>query len=132
VFENGNGGTAENAESAENFFVRRVLRSRSAMLADDFVPEPEGPRQACRQPSPWLTEYHMANESPRFVICVRNDGYAASLETRKVYQELPDPAAAKQHLIRVIDDSGEDYLYPRDMFMPVELSGEVMAAIFRT
>ena len=56
----------------------------------------------------------------RFVLCIRNDG-AADLEPRKVYQALPDPAAAKEGLVRVIDESGEDYLYPADYFVPLRL-----------
>jgi hypothetical protein len=66
----------------------------------------------------------------RFVICVQNDEYPASLETRKIYQEVPDPSAGPD-LIRVIDESGEDYLFPRDLFVPVELSGEIKAALLR-
>jgi hypothetical protein len=66
----------------------------------------------------------------RFVICVHNDEYPASLETRKIYQEVPDPAAGPD-LIRVIDESGEDYLFPRDLFVRVELSGEIKAALLR-
>lgn len=46
-------------------------------------------------------------------------------------QEVPDPDAAKQDLIRVIDESGEDYLFPRELFLPVELSGEAREAILR-
>lgn len=71
------------------------------------------------------------SSSPRFLICISNEGYAASLDTRKVYQEIPDPDAAFQDLVRVIDESGEDYLYPRSMFLPVELSSDVRAAIRR-
>jgi hypothetical protein len=67
----------------------------------------------------------------RFVICVDNAGYPASLEKRKVYQEIPDPVAAKQNLIRVIDESGQDYLFPRDLFLPIELSAEARDAILR-
>jgi hypothetical protein len=48
-----------------------------------------------------------------------------------VYQEVPAPDAAKQDLIRVIDESGEDYLFPRELFLPVELSGEAREAILR-
>jgi hypothetical protein len=71
------------------------------------------------------------NAAERFVICIENQGYPASLEKRKVYQEVPDPDAAKQDLIRVIDESGEDYLFPRELFLPVELSGEAREAILR-
>jgi predicted transcriptional regulator of viral defense system len=50
----------------------------------------------------------MKRTEPRFVVCVKNKGYAASLELRKIYQAVPDQAAAKLHHIRVIDESGED------------------------
>ena len=58
---------------------------------------------------------------PRFLICVRNEGYAASLELRKVYQAVPDAVATERHFVRVIDESGEDYLYPEEYFVPIEL-----------
>jgi hypothetical protein len=67
----------------------------------------------------------------RFVVCISNEGYPASLETRKLYQELPDPDAAKRGLLRVVDESGEDYLFPKTMFVPLELSGEAREAILR-
>ena len=57
----------------------------------------------------------------RFVICIRNED-CEDLEPRKIYQVVPDEAAAEDGLLRVIDESGEDYLYPQDYFVPVELS----------
>ena len=57
----------------------------------------------------------------RFVVCIKNKGYAVSLEVRKIYQVIPDICAAEHRLIRVIDESGEDYLYPADYFIPIEL-----------
>jgi len=57
----------------------------------------------------------------QFAICVRNDNYPASLEKWKVYQILPDAAAAEHHYLRVVDESGEDYLYPADYFVSIEL-----------
>jgi hypothetical protein len=60
-------------------------------------------------------------KSPAFVLCVKNDGYLASLERRKVYRVLPDSDAARHRLLRVIDESGEDYLYPADFFIAIEL-----------
>lgn len=56
-----------------------------------------------------------------FLLCVSNDGYPASLEVRKVYRALPDPVAASRGFARVIDESGEDYLYPSECFVGVEL-----------
>lgn len=61
------------------------------------------------------------NSEPRFVICMRNEGYAASLEARKVYRCLPDTDAESRSMLRVIDESGEDYLYPADYFVPIDL-----------
>ena len=60
----------------------------------------------------------------RFVVCVRNTGYPASLELRKIYQALPDDEAADHGLVRVVDESGEDYLYPEKYFAPVRLPAE--------
>jgi hypothetical protein len=57
----------------------------------------------------------------QFVLCVRDGGYPESLEIRKVYRVLPDKAAVDLGMIRVVDESGEDYLYPEDLFVPIEL-----------
>ena len=67
----------------------------------------------------------------QFVICVGNKGYAASLELRKIYQIIPDKTAAKLRQVRVIDESGEDYLYPEDFFVPVQLPQAVERAVRR-
>ena len=56
-----------------------------------------------------------------YMICVVNRGYEASLEIRKIYEILPDKTAEQHHQLRVIDESGEDYLYPDDYFAPVRL-----------
>jgi len=56
-----------------------------------------------------------------FMICVENRGYEASLEIRKLYEVLVDRAAEKHQQIRIIDESGEDYLYPEKYFAPVRL-----------
>lgn len=64
-----------------------------------------------------------------YVVCLRNDDYAASLEPRKLYPVLPDAAAEKHGLIRVIDESGEDYLYPAGLFIAVRLPQSVTRAI---
>jgi hypothetical protein len=53
----------------------------------------------------------------RFVVCVRNEGYPAGLELRKVYRVLADERAFKRHQLRVIDESGEGYLYPEEYFV---------------
>ena len=64
----------------------------------------------------------------QFVVCVKNEGYAASLELRKIYQVIPDARAAEHQLVRVIDESGEDYLYPEDYFAAIELPQAVEKA----
>ncbi len=57
----------------------------------------------------------------RFAICVQNEGYPASLELWKVYRVLPDDKAAKHQLVRIVDESGEDYLYDQSWFVPIKL-----------
>ncbi|MBI2332919.1 MAG: hypothetical protein HYU84_12305 [Chloroflexi bacterium] len=61
------------------------------------------------------------NTSPQFVVCIRNNDYEASLEPRKIYQVLPDKEAESHKMLRVIDESGEDYLFPADLFSPISL-----------
>jgi hypothetical protein len=63
----------------------------------------------------------MARTSKELVICVKNEGYSVSLERRKLYVALADAQAAKHGQLRVIDESGEDYLYPQEFFVAVEL-----------
>ena len=65
----------------------------------------------------------------KFVVCVKNTDYPASLEVRKLYARLPDSDAARHGQIRVIDESGEDYLYPESYFVPVELPADVERTI---
>ena len=59
--------------------------------------------------------------SSPYLLCIENEGYPASLDVRKVYQSLPDPVAASRGFVRVIDESGEDYLYPAGCFVAVDL-----------
>jgi hypothetical protein len=66
---------------------------------------------------------------PIFVVCVRNDDYSVSLEIRKIYEVLPDTSARAHDLLRVIDESGEDYLYPRSYFVSIELPQTVRDAL---
>jgi hypothetical protein len=61
------------------------------------------------------------NLKPRFAVCIKNEGYPASLELRKIYQVLPDVHATEHQHIRVVDESGEDYLYPAEYFVLIEL-----------
>jgi hypothetical protein len=68
----------------------------------------------------------------QLVICVDNDGYAVSLEKRKIYVSLRDAAAEKHGMLRIVDKSGDDYLYPKAFFRPVELPIAVRRAVMAT
>ena len=57
----------------------------------------------------------------QFAVCVKNEDYPASLEVRKIYEVLPDAKAAKHKMIRIVDESGEDYLYPEEYFVAIEI-----------
>jgi hypothetical protein len=61
----------------------------------------------------------MAPSEASYVVCIDNTEYPSSLEPRKIYQRLPDPRAEKDGLIRIIDESGEDYLYASESFVPI-------------
>ncbi|MBI3800347.1 MAG: hypothetical protein HY268_25650 [Deltaproteobacteria bacterium] len=67
--------------------------------------------------------------SPRFAICVDNSAYPASLEWHRIYRGLPDEDAAKDGDVRVIDESGEDYLYPARYFVVIEVPRETARAL---
>ena len=60
-----------------------------------------------------------------YVVCIDNGGYLASLEVRKIYRRLPDDDASELGMIRVIDESEEDYLFPTRYFAPIELTEEL-------
>jgi len=67
----------------------------------------------------------------KFAICTDNSGYEVSLELRKLYLLVPDPAALSIGQFRVIDESGEDYLYPTTCFFPIDLPSFVADQIAR-
>ena len=71
----------------------------------------------------------MSKRMNDFVVCVRNKGYEASLELRKIYRTIPDTSAERHQLLKVIDESGEDYLYPQDFFLSIELPKAVEKAV---
>jgi hypothetical protein len=68
----------------------------------------------------------------QFAICIENESYPSSLELWKVYRVLPDEKAAKHQLVRVIDESGEDYLYSEGSFVPIKLPQAVEKAMLAT
>jgi hypothetical protein len=70
--------------------------------------------------------------STEFVVCLRNEGYVASLELHKIYRIIPDLDAEKDGDLRIVDESGEDYLYPKDWFVPIEVPKAVEASLLKT
>ena len=68
---------------------------------------------------------------PRFAICIANTDYPAALEVRKIYQVLPDADAVQHQYLRIIDESGEDYLYPSAYFVPIDLPPGVQEALLK-
>jgi hypothetical protein len=68
---------------------------------------------------------------PEFVVCINNEGYPASLELHKIYRVVPDKNAAADDVLRVIDESGEDYLYPASYFAPIKVPAAVEESLLR-
>ncbi|HLZ19187.1 MAG TPA: hypothetical protein VKO67_06225 [Smithellaceae bacterium] len=61
----------------------------------------------------------------KFLFCIDNSGYEVSLEFRKLYEKIPDKEAEELKQVRIIDESGEDYLYPSEFFASVKIPAEV-------
>jgi hypothetical protein len=68
-------------------------------------------------------------QAKQLVVCIDNDGYAASLEKRKIYVALRDAGAEKHSMLRIVDESGEDYLYPKAFFRSIALPLAVRKAV---
>jgi len=68
---------------------------------------------------------------PEFVVCINNSDYPASLELHKIYRLLVDKDALEEGDIRIIDESGEDYLYPSSYFVPIQVSQTVEKSLLR-
>jgi len=75
---------------------------------------------------------NLAAAARRFAVCVRNDGYEASLERNKIYTVLADDEAEREGDLRVIDESGEDYLFAADRFVAIEVPAAVRASLLKT
>ena len=67
--------------------------------------------------------------SPHFAVCIKNTGYPSSLELHKIYRVIPDDDAAEDGDIRVVDESGEDYLYPATWFAELKLPQEIQKSL---
>lgn len=68
----------------------------------------------------------------QLVVCIKRDGYSASLETRKIYVAIRDAKANGHGLFRIIDESGDDYLYPKQLFRAIALPQAVKKAVLNT
>lgn len=71
----------------------------------------------------------MSENEKQFAVCIRNEGYEESLEPRKIYEILEDAKAGQHGMIRVIDEEGEDYLYPKEWFLPIQLPDTIEQAV---
>jgi hypothetical protein len=69
------------------------------------------------------------SQARHLVVCVKNEGYLASLEKRKIYIALRDADAEKHGLLRIVDESGDNYLYPRTLFRSIALPQSIKRAI---
>ena len=74
-------------------------------------------------------EMEQKSQRKQFVVCISNEGYPASPEVGKIYEVVPDSSAGEHGLIRVIDESGEDYLYPHNHFIPIDLPQSIEKAL---
>lgn len=70
-------------------------------------------------------------EEPQFAVCIDHSEYPASLELHKIYRVIPDEEATEDGDLRVVDESGEDYLYPADWFVAVELPQAIQESLLR-
>jgi hypothetical protein len=71
----------------------------------------------------------MTTRRRQLIVCLRNDGYEVSLERRKIYAAVPDADAARHGQVRLIDESGDDYLFSAKYFAPVEIPQAVRRAV---
>jgi hypothetical protein len=71
----------------------------------------------------------MSDKPKQYAVCIRNEEHEESLELRKIYEVIEDPSAEKHDMLRVIDEEGEDYLYPRSWFIAIELPHAIEEAI---
>jgi len=115
----------------------RKLKGRATVrLPDGFVVRAEvhwyeahGVRPKRAEDQALLGAHGMSNET--FVLCIKSGGYSASLEQRKVYRTMSDPAAEGHGMVRVVDESGEDYLFPTKLFVPIAVPTAAAKAFAR-
>lgn len=66
-----------------------------------------------------------------FAVCINNAAYPDDLKLRTIYQVLPDESAARSNYLRIVDETGEDYLYPAELFVSIDVPAEAQKAIAR-
>jgi hypothetical protein len=71
----------------------------------------------------------MQDRKTHYVVCIQNKNYTSSLELRKIYAVIPDADAEAHGMIRLMDESGEDYLYPRSFFLPIKVPQTISHAL---
>ncbi|MBP7961263.1 MAG: hypothetical protein KBG20_04500 [Caldilineaceae bacterium] len=71
------------------------------------------------------------DDQPRFAVCVKNAGYQVSLDLHKIYRLVDDSTALADGDVRIIDESGEDYLYPADWFIMIDVPQQVEQSLLR-
>lgn len=74
---------------------------------------------------------NVENTEPRFAVCIDNTTYPDDLIVRTVYQVLPDESAARSSYLRIVDETGEDYLYPADLFVLIDVPLEAQKALMQ-
>jgi hypothetical protein len=67
-----------------------------------------------------MDQMNSTGQTPRIVVCVRNEGYELDLALQKRYEVIPDPSAERSGWLRIVDETGEDYLFPEDYFKAIE------------
>ena len=71
------------------------------------------------------------SSQPRFAVCINNTAYPDDLRVRTIYQVLPDESAAMSEYIRVVDETGEDYLYPAELFVILDVPADAQKALLQ-
>ena len=110
---------------------KHMALARKKSSSRSRFPVKAGRAAADTRPRRSLRKEGTADRPPQFAICVCNDDYPASLELRKLYQVVEDEFAQAHALLRVIDESGEDYLYPHAYFVRVTLPKPVEETLHR-
>jgi hypothetical protein len=110
---------------------KRPIRRRGDLPSRDSLVRSAWHRRERTQDKTHSRRVNVKRVEPQFVVCVNNRKYRVSLELRKLYRVIPDPTAARHGQLRVIDESGEDYLYPMGNFVTVDLPPSAEKAVLR-